>query len=220
MGRARASTRGRDRSSIGSNAAAAESGAPARRDRLLEEALELFGRYGVKRTSIDTLAAAAGIAKGSVYLEWRSKDELFRAVAEHLTAGMLAAATTAAAQRELSIVERVTAVLMAKFWRLYELVHSRPHASELIAAKDELAREVFRKADDRFAALVEETLASAKAKEWAPARHGVNEIAAVLLRAAHGNGYAAGARPLGEAAYRRRLQAAVELVLAGARRGK
>lgn len=201
-----------------SGAAPAERGSSARRARLLEVALDLFGRYGVKRTSIETLADAAGIAKGSVYLEWRSKDELFRAVAEHLTAGISSAAVAAAEAKTGALAERVTEVLMAKFWRLYELVHSRSHASELIAAKDELAREVFRKADDRFAALVEATLVGAK-KEWAPAAStSAKEVAAVLLRAAHGNGYAAGDKPLGEAAYRRRLQTAVELVLAGAKR--
>jgi AcrR family transcriptional regulator len=208
----------RARASVGIRAASAESGASARREKLLEVALDLFGRYGVKRTSIDTLAAAAGIAKGSVYLEWRSKDELFRAVAEYLTQGILGEATAQnAGNGDVALEERVTSVLMAKFWRLYELVHSRPHAGELIAAKDELAREVFREADDRFAEVVEETLASAK--EWAPAaRYGVREVAAVLLRAAHGNGYAARGKALGKAAYRRRLQSAVEIVLAGAKR--
>lgn len=211
----------RARANVGSTAPG-EIAASARRERLLEVALDLFCRYGVKRTSIETLASAAGIAKGSVYLEWRSKDELFRAVAEHLTVGISVAASVAATDatgaKRGALGERVTGVLMAKFWRLYELVHSRPHASELIAAKDELAREVFRKADDRYAALLEAMLVAAK-KEWAPAAsYGAKEVASVLLRAAHGNGYAAGDKPLSEAAYRRRLQTAVTLVLAGAKR--
>lgn len=196
--------------------AMASSESPSRRERLLEVALDLFVRYGARRTSIDAVAVATGIAKGSVYLEFASKDELFRAVAEHLTSQILEAATAAMTSSE-AFPERMTALLSAKFWRLYELVHSRPHAAELIAAKDAVAADIFRRADDRFAGMVVDALeGAADGKQWSPA-NGYDEknVAAVLLRAAHGNGYAAGARPLSAPVYRRRLLTAVTIILAG-----
>lgn len=188
---------------------------PSRRARLIEVAIEMFTRVGVRRTSIEDIAAAAGVAKGSVYLEFRGKEELFVAAAEQVVREILAAAEAAVA-REGALADRIAELLLAKFWRLYELVHARPHARELIETKDAVAAELFRVADDRFAALVSATLAvAAERGEWRPRQpYTTGQIAAVLLRAAHGNGYGGGA--LTAPAYRRRLQLAVELILAGA----
>ena len=49
---------------------AAARGAPVeRRAAILEAAIQLFGQYGYRRTSIDDIARAADISKGSVCLE-------------------------------------------------------------------------------------------------------------------------------------------------------
>jgi AcrR family transcriptional regulator len=66
----------------------------------LGAALELFGRYGYRRTSIDDIARQAGIAKGTVYLYVENKESLFRTLSQTLLDGVLAnarAAATAAA---------------------------------------------------------------------------------------------------------------------------
>jgi AcrR family transcriptional regulator len=182
----------------------------------VETAIDLFTRGGVRRTSIDEIAVAADVGKGSVYLEFRGKDELFRAAVEEVVRELLARAEAAAA-REGPLIDRVTEILLAKFWRLYELVHARPHARELIDAKDAVAVDVLRAADDRYAALLAAALTAAVGRgEWRPTPpHAPATIAAVLLRAAHGTGYGGGAG-LTAAAFRRRLRLAVELILAGA----
>src|ERR1700719_3973000 len=60
-----------------------------KRDRILDAAQKLFVRYGVKRTSIDDVAREAGIAKGTVYLSFKTKAELFAAIADRLCASTL-----------------------------------------------------------------------------------------------------------------------------------
>jgi AcrR family transcriptional regulator len=46
---------------------------------IIEAADELFARYGFERTSIDDIARHANIGKGSIYLEFRTKEDiLFR----------------------------------------------------------------------------------------------------------------------------------------------
>jgi AcrR family transcriptional regulator len=187
----------------------------SRRRRLLRVAIELFTHHGVRRTSIEELAEAAQIAKGSVYLEFRSKDELFRAAAEQLV-GELVVAAERAAQKPGTLTERLTAVLAAKFWPMYELVHSRPHARELLDTKEKVAAAVFRRADDRFAALLLSELQAAVSRgQWQP-RRGLTprQVADVLLRAAHGTSY--GPERLSAAAFRARLQLGVGLILDGA----
>ncbi|MCA9805907.1 MAG: TetR/AcrR family transcriptional regulator [Cyanobacteria bacterium HKST-UBA02] len=47
---------------------------------ILSAARELFGRYGFEKTTIDDIAREAGIGKGSVYLEFGTKQEILMAV--------------------------------------------------------------------------------------------------------------------------------------------
>jgi len=189
----------------------------ARRERLLAIALDLFTHHGVRRASIEDIAEAAKIAKGSVYLEFRGKDELFRAVAERVIGELLAAADAAAAKGG-ALEERVTEILCAKFWRLYDLVHARPHARELVETKDAVAADLFRAADDRFARILDRTLVEAAERdEWRPRKpYTAPEIVTVLLRAAHGTSY--GGPRLSAVAFRRRVRLAVGLILDGAAR--
>jgi len=49
---------------------------------LLQKGQEYFIRYGLKKTSIDDIARAVGIAKGSFYRFFESKEALFMAVHE------------------------------------------------------------------------------------------------------------------------------------------
>jgi AcrR family transcriptional regulator len=67
----------------------AEAGAPAqerkpderqqREERILDAAATLLVRWGYRKTTIDDVAREAGVGKGTIYLHWRDKNELFRA---------------------------------------------------------------------------------------------------------------------------------------------
>lgn len=52
------------------------------RDAILQAALKLFTRQGYEHTSIDQLAKAAGIGKGTVYTYFPTKSEIFLAFCE------------------------------------------------------------------------------------------------------------------------------------------
>lgn len=49
-----------------------------RRGQILDAARAEFARQGVGETTVDHIARAAGVAKGTVYLYYRSKDEILR----------------------------------------------------------------------------------------------------------------------------------------------
>jgi AcrR family transcriptional regulator len=53
------------------------------KQRIVEAAYESFWRSGFRRTSIDTVAARAGLTKRTVYAYFRSKDDLLAAVLTH-----------------------------------------------------------------------------------------------------------------------------------------
>lgn len=50
--------------------------------RLLEEGYRLFSAYGLKKTNVEEIAAAAGISKGAFYIFYESKEALFMDVVE------------------------------------------------------------------------------------------------------------------------------------------
>lgn len=52
------------------------------RKAIMEAALKLFSRQGYEHTSIDQLAQAAGIGKGTVYSYFQAKSEIFLAFCE------------------------------------------------------------------------------------------------------------------------------------------
>ncbi|MEW9548114.1 TetR/AcrR family transcriptional regulator [Nonomuraea sp. NPDC050783] len=51
-----------------------------RAHRILDAAAELVLRWGYGKTTIDDVARAAGVAKGTIYLHWRTRDQLFAAL--------------------------------------------------------------------------------------------------------------------------------------------
>ncbi|WP_051713206.1 TetR/AcrR family transcriptional regulator [Actinoalloteichus caeruleus] len=51
-----------------------------RAGRILDAASALTLRWGYQKTTIDDIARAAGVAKGTIYLHWKSRDALFLAL--------------------------------------------------------------------------------------------------------------------------------------------
>jgi AcrR family transcriptional regulator len=51
-----------------------------RAQRILDAAAELVQRWGYKKTTIDDIARQAGVAKGTIYLHWKTREELFIAL--------------------------------------------------------------------------------------------------------------------------------------------
>src|SRR3954452_12083470 len=49
-----------------------------RRERVLAVALEVFGRYGFRKASMDEIARSAAISRQGLYLHFANKDALFR----------------------------------------------------------------------------------------------------------------------------------------------
>ena len=50
-----------------------------REERILDAATTLLVRWGYRKTTVDDVAREAGVGKGTIYLHWKDKNELFRA---------------------------------------------------------------------------------------------------------------------------------------------
>jgi len=51
-----------------------------RAERILAAAARLYERWGYEKTTIEDIARAAGVAKGTIYLHWKTREALFMAV--------------------------------------------------------------------------------------------------------------------------------------------
>ena len=60
------------------------------RERLLAAGKDLFARRGIRATTVEQLARAAGISKGAFYLFYPSKEALFFAIVEEVETAMQA----------------------------------------------------------------------------------------------------------------------------------
>ena len=80
------------------------------REDLLEAAERLFRHFGYRKTTVADIARAAGMAKGSVYLHFSSKEEIFLAI---VRAGVdvLAAHAEELLSGENSLRDRIFAAL-------------------------------------------------------------------------------------------------------------
>lgn len=174
-----------------------------KRDRILDAALTLFLRYGVKRTSIDDIARGVGIAKGTIYLSFDSKVALFAAIADRLCAS-----TLADAEQIVSGVkpppERIVEVLDCYIGRMHRLIAQSPYIAELTASREALATQAFQTLDGQIRSLLSALLSEA----------GIDRDGAAAMFIAAG----LGTLQTGDNAvrpYRARLRAMVDTLVAG-----
>ena len=188
--------------------------AEAKREAILAASITLFGRYGYRRTSMEEIAREAGIAKGTVYLYFATKEALFRALSQQTLDRALADAGRAAAAPG-TLVERLYGVLEAKYGYFHGVVHSSPHAGELIDSKNRLSADVFARGDRAYLRLLARLLAAAErsgALDLARLGASAESLAALLADAAHG--IASGSeRPPTAAALKRGLRTLVQLTV-------
>jgi AcrR family transcriptional regulator len=108
-----------------------------RRDKLVEAAEALFARNGVRGTTMEQIAEAAGVSKVTVYGYFPDKDAVFAAVGEAVSERILRAVERALAE-PAGISQRLARGLMAKHRIVFDLMRASAFAAELFAAKDRM----------------------------------------------------------------------------------
>lgn len=149
----------------------------ARRDQILGAALRCVAAEGFHKTSMASVIRASGLSAGAVYLYFRSKQDLIRAIAETAVSGVAAAVDDLAAATEVVPPQEALATVVR---RVLEL-------------SDDLGVEVPRLALQAWAeAARDEEIRSMVADEAGRIRRGWIAYAARAIEAGH---IAAGADP-------------------------
>ena len=199
-----------------SAAAARSTRRDATREAILAAGLHCFGRDGFRRTALDRVAQEAGISRAAVYLHFANKEELFRALVDDLHARALTEATLAA-RAEGPLAERLTAAMVAKTARFFDLLRASEHAEEFLDENHRLCGEISATFAAKHAKLLGRMIAAAaSAGELSLATRGASatSVAELLLDVAEGI-KTRNRAILSSEAYRQRLGDAVRIVLAG-----
>ena len=186
--------------------------AEARRAGILDAALRVFGQYGYRRTSMDDIAREAQIGKGTIYLSFASKEEVFQALAQRLAQRMLAGAE-AASRRPGTTADKLAAMHAAWFGTYADTISRSPHAADLLDAKHQLSADLAADAASRYKRLVRDVITEAAAAELDLEPAGLTPGTAAELLIASARGLEPSASS--PAAYRRQLTTLVRVMIAG-----
>lgn len=87
--------------------------AEERRNEILDAADELFGAKGFDGTSTTDILEKVGIARGTLYYHFKSKEVIMDALIERYNVRLLSAAQEIAEDKSIPVVERIIRVVMA-----------------------------------------------------------------------------------------------------------
>ncbi len=132
-------------------------GVPERptRDRILDEAVDLFGFRGVEAVSLDEIARAVGVRKQSVLYWFPSKEALVAAVLDTVADELVVVITAAIRASDDDPLVRIDAVIRAVFGPAVR----RPALLGLVRELGRLDRELVERLRSRIAPLVEACVA-------------------------------------------------------------
>ncbi len=127
------------------------------REEIVDVAARLFARYGFRKTSIDDVAAAARIGKGSIYLHFASKEEIFAEVVRR-TSDRALHILVAAVKRARSPAGKVRAFIATKQAAVAKLAREFDVAEDTVLELLPVAREYRRAHEAREHALLGDVL--------------------------------------------------------------
>jgi AcrR family transcriptional regulator len=149
--------------------------------RILAAAEERLWHYGFRKTTIDEIAADAGVGKGTVYLYFDSKEDIALAIMGQFKTASIERLEGIARSNEYSLVEKLTRMLTSPILTAHDVCGSSPGAQEMIIAvrphiksrlrpylEQEIAllAEVIEKGIEERAFDVEDTMQSARSMKY------------------------------------------------------
>lgn len=122
---------------------------PTKTEAILTAATELFTQFGYRRTSMDDIAHAAQMAKGTLYLYFDGKAAVFRA----MQARNLAQAEAQCDAREAmggTLADRLYGVLDALYGGPHERYGRSEHLTELVNTRLTVGPDLARQVDETY----------------------------------------------------------------------
>ncbi|MBU8732411.1 TetR/AcrR family transcriptional regulator [Cytobacillus oceanisediminis] len=87
--------------------------AEERRNEILDAADELFGQKGFDGTSTNDILEKVGIARGTLYYHFKSKEDIMDSLVDRYSVRLLGSAQEIAADESIPVVERIIRVVIS-----------------------------------------------------------------------------------------------------------
>ena len=134
-----------------------ESSTDPRRARILIGATKVFLAYGFQRTTMDDIARAAEISRTALYVLFRNKTDIYRALASEFLEQSVAQTRTVLARREVPLAERFQEATSC-FMQLIDEVEGAPHGQELVDMQSSLAGDIIAAGREELAGIFREAI--------------------------------------------------------------
>lgn len=105
-----------------------------RKDELLSAAEALFRKNGVDKTAVSDIVKKAGVAQGTFYNYYQSKDEIFAAVLERVSENAMTEIRKTAERRDIGLTDKINLIVGQDFMMnrendaLFDVLHEPRYA--------------------------------------------------------------------------------------------
>lgn len=128
-----------------------------KRRRVLEGATKVFLAYGFQRTTMDDIARAAEMSRPALYLVFRNKTDIYRAIAAEMLDETVAQ-TREGLRGDKPLGERLLSAVADTLIDMIGSIKAAPHGAEILDMKNSLAADIVASWRQRMAELVAATI--------------------------------------------------------------
>jgi AcrR family transcriptional regulator len=118
-----------------------ETGPDPKRARILDGAMKVFLTYGYQRVTMEDIARAAEISRPALYLLFKNKADIYRAIGAALLERSAESAEVELA-KEGPFVERMMAAIERALIGMMKAIMESPHGAEILDRKNTLASDL------------------------------------------------------------------------------
>jgi AcrR family transcriptional regulator len=127
--------------------------ADPKRARILEAAMKLVLAYGFSRTTMDDIARAAEMSRPALYLLFRNKTEIYRAIAGQFM-DQSASRAEAILRQGGALSDRLMAMIEECLIGMMRKIAESPHGAEILDMKSTLAGDIVSGWKQRLGSLI------------------------------------------------------------------
>lgn len=135
-----------------------ETQADPRRSRIIEGAIRVFLAYGFSRTTMDDIARAAEVSRPALYLVFKNKTDIYRAIAQTMLKDSVETARVALESDDPFDQRMITAIREAMISLIQQFQQS-PHGGEILDVKNNLAADLIAEWRDALTGLMAGSIA-------------------------------------------------------------
>lgn len=131
--------------------------ADPKRAAILHAAFDVFLTYGYRRSSMEDIAGKAGMSRPALYLHFRNKEDIFRALTR-VYYDEAAEGVAAALAQSGPVPDVLTRAFMAQAGDRFEAMVRSPHGSEFLEAGSAVSTDIWKEGTARIVVLYTEWL--------------------------------------------------------------